>query len=135
VTAPNEASALRALKIVQSLSGAELDARIDAEVGPSMIGVFKALAMAMAPEGREDLIAQKVHLMVLAYLTRLSPFRAKSRVHSSQSTVDSSGVSDVPRSVGLRQESGCGLSTVDCQHECCARKGRNTSLMRGEVEA
>ncbi len=70
VRAPDEATAKRAADAVASLSGAELDARIDDEVGNAVLSWFGAFCDRFAPERSADARAGNVHLMVLAYLIR-----------------------------------------------------------------
>ena len=70
MAAPSEQRALAAMQKVQALDAEALDALITREIGNPMLGVFSALAQAMAPEGRKDEVNRAVHLMVLSYLMR-----------------------------------------------------------------
>jgi hypothetical protein len=74
MSVPSEARAVEIMKKIQALSGQELDALIDAEIGNPMLGVFHALASAMFP-GEPQNAAKRVHLMVLAYLMRVEAER------------------------------------------------------------
>jgi hypothetical protein len=69
--APNEDRAIQALKTVQALTGAELQARIDQEVGTPMLGVLDSLAKAVFPDAKPEDHHRQVHLMVLSYLMRV----------------------------------------------------------------
>ena len=66
--APKEDRAIQALKTVQALTGAELQARIDQEVGTPMLGVLDSLAKAVFPNSKGEDHHRQVHLMVLSYL-------------------------------------------------------------------
>ncbi|HEY3447177.1 MAG TPA: hypothetical protein VGK67_12470 [Myxococcales bacterium] len=66
--APKEERAIQALKTVQALTGAELQARIDQEVGTPMLGVLDSLAKAVFPGAKPEEHHRTVHLMVLSYL-------------------------------------------------------------------
>jgi hypothetical protein len=66
--APDEAMALAALQRVQSLSGAEVDAIIEGEIGPEMLGVMMALARAQFPHDDDATLARRVQLLVLGWL-------------------------------------------------------------------
>ncbi len=70
MTAPHEKAALRAVKSVQELNGPELEARVRAEVGDPLLAMFALMAKHGAPTDDERATAQKVQLMVLAYLSR-----------------------------------------------------------------
>jgi hypothetical protein len=63
-------SALEAMKTVQALDGRSLEARIQADIGTPMMAVFTSLARSMFPEDDDEVVARKVHLMVLAYLLK-----------------------------------------------------------------
>lgn len=65
--APSEEKTLAAFQKVQRLGGQDLDARITAEIGNPMLGVFRTLARAVVPEHE---VAKVVHCMTLAYLMR-----------------------------------------------------------------
>jgi hypothetical protein len=65
-----QAQALAALQEVQSLSAAQLDARITSEIGTPMFGVMAALAKAMFDGQDPKLVDRVTHLMVLSYLLR-----------------------------------------------------------------
>lgn len=69
--APKEDRAIQALKIVQALTGPELQARIDQEVGTPMLGVLDSLAKAVFPSAKAEDHHRQVHLMVLSYLMHL----------------------------------------------------------------
>ena len=61
--------ALEALRDVQALSPRALDAAMTAKIGKPMLGVLRALAKAQAgDDAPAEAIAERVHLMVLAYL-------------------------------------------------------------------
>lgn len=69
--APDEAAALAAVKTVQALSGPEMEKRVRAEIGDPLLAMFSLLAKSTASEGdSERSIAQKVQLMIMAYLIR-----------------------------------------------------------------
>jgi hypothetical protein len=68
--APDEAHALAAVKRVQSLSGPDLEKRVRAEIGDPLLAMFSLLAKNVAPTASDQDIAQRVHLMILAYLVR-----------------------------------------------------------------
>lgn len=68
--APTEPQALEALKVVQNLSGPNLQSRITDEIGTPMLGVLDSLAKAVFPKASTDDHHRTVHLMVLAYLMR-----------------------------------------------------------------
>ena len=70
MSVPNEASALQALKTVQSLTGPDLQARIEEDVGTPMLGVLDSLAKAVFPDAKLEQHHRTVHLMVLSYLMR-----------------------------------------------------------------
>jgi hypothetical protein len=70
MTAPHEKAALRAVKSVQELNGPELESRVRAEVGDPLLAMFALMAKHGAPTDDERATAQKVQLMVLAYLSR-----------------------------------------------------------------
>lgn len=70
MAAPSEKRALAAMQKVQALDAEGLDALITREIGDPMLGVFSALARAMAPEGRTEEVHRSVHLMVLSWLMR-----------------------------------------------------------------
>ena len=68
--APDEATALAAVKRVQSMSGPELEKRVRAEIGDPLLAMFSLLAKSIAPAASDQDIAQRVQLMILAYLVR-----------------------------------------------------------------
>jgi len=70
MSAPTEQAALKAVKLVQSLNGPELEARVRSEVGDPLLAMFALLAKHGAPSDDERATAQKVQLMVLGYLAR-----------------------------------------------------------------
>jgi len=70
MAAPNEDRAIQALKTVQALTGPELQARIDQEIGTPMLGVLDSLAKAVFPGAKLEDHHRQVHLMVLSYLMR-----------------------------------------------------------------
>jgi hypothetical protein len=55
---------------VERLSGAEIDRRISAEIGDAALAAFAGMVRARHPGDGDPAVAQKVHLMVLAYLMR-----------------------------------------------------------------
>jgi hypothetical protein len=70
MAAPDEATALAAVRKVQNLSGRDIETRVRAEVGDPLIAMFALLAKSVAPSDNDSETAKKVHLMVLAYLVR-----------------------------------------------------------------
>lgn len=71
MSAPDEAAALAAVKTVQALSGPEMEKRVRATIGDPLLAMFSLLAKSTASEGdSERMIAQKVQLMIMAYLIR-----------------------------------------------------------------
>jgi hypothetical protein len=68
--APDEASALAAVKAVQSLSGPDFEKRVRTEVGDPLLAMFSLLAKNVAPSDDDRAIAEKVQLMLLSYLVR-----------------------------------------------------------------
>jgi hypothetical protein len=68
MAAPTEAQALDALRKVQGLAPEAFERALLEHVGEPMIAVFNALARTLYPDDEEELIAKKLHLMMLAYL-------------------------------------------------------------------
>ena len=68
MAAPDESRALAALKIVQSLSRAQLDALLAQEIGAPMLGVLNSLARVITGAKTDAELGPVVHCMVLAYL-------------------------------------------------------------------
>jgi hypothetical protein len=68
--APNEAAALAAVKVVQALSGPDLEKRVRAEIGDPLLAMFSLLAKNVNPDADDRAIARQVQLMILAYLVR-----------------------------------------------------------------
>ncbi len=66
--APTEAAALDALKHVQSLTPEEFEKALLEEIGEPMLAVFNALTRTLYPDDDEELVAKKLHLMMLSYL-------------------------------------------------------------------
>ena len=62
------AEALAALKRVQALTPEEFERALNEDVGHAMVALFNALTRAMHPNDDDDAIAQKLHLMMLAWL-------------------------------------------------------------------
>ena len=75
---PNEKQALSALAVVQSLTGPELQACLDEELGMPMLGVLDSLARAAFPDTSVEQHHRTVHLMVLSYLMSREAMRDKS---------------------------------------------------------
>lgn len=73
MTALNEDQAIAALQRVQGLNPEQFQAALERDLGQPMLAVFHALARAMHPADSDDAIAQKIHLMMLAYLMARSP--------------------------------------------------------------
>jgi hypothetical protein len=71
MAAPTEDKALAALKVVQNLTGKQLDEAITKEIGNPMLGVIDSLAKAVLPNSAKEQHHRTVHLMVLAYLMRI----------------------------------------------------------------
>jgi hypothetical protein len=69
MSVPDKNAALAALDVVQKLSRAEIDAAVDAEIGPHMLGVMKAVARAQVGDDDDD-VARAVHLLVFGFLLR-----------------------------------------------------------------
>jgi hypothetical protein len=66
--APTEAEALARLRRVQGLSANDFDAALRGRLGTPMAGVFAALIRSLRPEDSDDAVAEKLHLMMLAWL-------------------------------------------------------------------
>jgi predicted NAD/FAD-dependent oxidoreductase len=65
---PTEPQALHVLRHVQGLNAEQFRHALSHAVGEPMMQVFVALAQSMHPDDGEDARAQKVHLMMLAWL-------------------------------------------------------------------
>ena len=77
MAAPNEATALEAVKLVQSLTGAELEKRVRAEIGDPLLAMFALLAKSVSNTDDDREIAKKVQLMIIAYLVHEELGKAK----------------------------------------------------------
>lgn len=67
---PDEKRALAAVQRVQALEADELDRRITEEIGNPLLGMFGALAKSISDDESARATAERVHLMVLAFLIR-----------------------------------------------------------------
>jgi hypothetical protein len=65
---PAEAAVARALEEITRLGPAELDARIDTELGAPLLAAFSLLAGKLRPNDPPSERARSVHLMVTAAL-------------------------------------------------------------------
>jgi hypothetical protein len=72
MAAPTEDQALDALRKVQGLAPEDFERALLEHIGEPMLAVFNALARTLYPDDDEDLIARKLHLMMLAYLMSCS---------------------------------------------------------------
>jgi hypothetical protein len=68
MAAPDEKTALEAVKKIQSMSGADIEKAVRAQLGDPLLAMFALLAQNVSPGDDERETAKKVQLMIIAYL-------------------------------------------------------------------